>query len=90
MFRKLFVQANLRPDFRAIFKSTDYLFIKPLTFESLFQTPSPPSGGSHARSTPTQTFFPPSLCNLGVEIHSMKGAPAWPPTCKDLNTRHAA
>ena len=40
MGKRIFpVRAALRPDFRAIFKSTDYLYIKALTFEPLFQTP---------------------------------------------------
>ena len=38
--RKFSVQATLRPNFPAIFKSRDCLYIRALTFEPTFQTPA--------------------------------------------------
>ena len=54
--------AVLWPDFQAILKSTDCLYIRALTFEPAFQTPPPPSfWGLKRPPTPRAYLFPPPL-----------------------------
>ena len=57
IFGKFTVGAALQPNSRAIYKSVHCLYIRPLTFEPLFQgppPPRPPSGASNGTGTAAQ------------------------------------
>ena len=74
-FAKLSVRATLWPGFRTIFKSTDCLYTKALTFEPPFQDPPPfLLGASHPSP-------PPQGCIGRGEAPPFKGAQPMPSHC---------